>query len=342
MPEYLSALGIAGKDGTLKYRFEGSDAVGRLRAKTGTLENVSALSGYVQAVGGERFVFSVMVNDFPGRAGTVVRHIDALGAAVAATGTAAGPSAAVASMTQPRAVVGPLSELRSRMQTYRALAQKGERRSAAFLRTAWRSEADPAVRAVIADALYRLEPREAASAHVLLESALPSDDVYGRLRQAAQADGVDVPVLPALVELASAGNVDAAARLLEFVRAAGGDEAASAWLAEQLAVVATDAPQELVLALKGAPGAERDAAVDALVIGLVKAAQADAPLWPTLRAAQGSVDPTTAAFARGLESTLSQKIAAARAPTPVATPPAPDTPPAAPASSEPGQAAPGG
>ena len=43
MPEYLSALGIAGKDGTLKYRFEGSDAVGRLRAKTGTLENVSAL-----------------------------------------------------------------------------------------------------------------------------------------------------------------------------------------------------------------------------------------------------------------------------------------------------------
>ncbi|HET9450952.1 MAG TPA: D-alanyl-D-alanine carboxypeptidase/D-alanyl-D-alanine-endopeptidase, partial [Aggregicoccus sp.] len=48
-PEFLSSLGIAGKDGTLKYRFEGSDAVGRLRAKTGTLSNVSALSGYVQA-----------------------------------------------------------------------------------------------------------------------------------------------------------------------------------------------------------------------------------------------------------------------------------------------------
>lgn len=50
-PEYLSALAIAAKDGTLKYRFEGSEAVGRLRAKTGTLENVSALSGYVPSVG---------------------------------------------------------------------------------------------------------------------------------------------------------------------------------------------------------------------------------------------------------------------------------------------------
>ncbi|MHB8878582.1 MAG: D-alanyl-D-alanine carboxypeptidase/D-alanyl-D-alanine endopeptidase, partial [Myxococcaceae bacterium] len=37
-PEYLSSVGVAGKDGTLKYRFEGSEAVGRLRAKTGTLE----------------------------------------------------------------------------------------------------------------------------------------------------------------------------------------------------------------------------------------------------------------------------------------------------------------
>ncbi len=68
-PEYLSSVGIAGKDGTLRYRFEGSEAVGRLRAKTGTLENVSALSGYVQSVGGERFAFSVMVNDYPGRSG---------------------------------------------------------------------------------------------------------------------------------------------------------------------------------------------------------------------------------------------------------------------------------
>ena len=341
MPEYLSALGIAGKDGTLKYRFEGSDAVGRLRAKTGTLENVSALSGYVQAVGGERFVFSVMVNDFPGRASTVVRHIDALGAAVAATGTAAGPSAAVASMTQSKSVVGPFAELRSRMKTYVTLAQKGERRSVAFLRTAWRSETDPAVRAVIADALYQLEPREPSSAHMLLESAVATDDVYGRLRKAAEADGLDLPVLPSLVELASAGSVDAAARLFEFVRASESDAQSSAWLSEQLAIVATDAPQELLLALKSAPKADQDAAVDSLVQGLVKAAQPDAPLWPTLREAQGSPDPTTVAFAKELEATLSQKIAEARAPAPVVAAPAPADAPA-PIPIEPPEPTPGG
>src|SRR5262249_6196491 len=79
-PEYLSSVGIAGKDGTLRYRFEGSEAVGRLRAKTGTLENVSALSGYVQSVGGERFAFSVIVNDHAGRTAPVVQGIDAIGA----------------------------------------------------------------------------------------------------------------------------------------------------------------------------------------------------------------------------------------------------------------------
>jgi len=338
MPEYLSALGIAGKDGTLKYRFEGSDAVGRLRAKTGTLANVSALSGYVQAVGGERFVFSVMVNDFPGRAGTVVRHIDALGAAVAAYGTTAGPGAAVASMTQSKSVVGPFDELRSRMKTYISLAQKGERKSAPFLRTAWRSETDPALRAVIADTLYQLEPREASSAHMLIESALATDDVYGRLRKAAEADGLDMPVLPSLVELASAGSVDAAARLFELVRAAESDAKASEWLSEHLAVVATDAPRELLVALKASPQAEQDAAVDSLVRGLVKAAQPEAPLWPTLREAQGSPDPSMVSFARALEATLSQKIAEARAPAPVVTAPAPPSSPV----KEPAEPVPGG
>jgi D-alanyl-D-alanine carboxypeptidase/D-alanyl-D-alanine-endopeptidase (penicillin-binding protein 4) len=329
MPEYLSALGIAGKDGTLKYRFEGSDAVGRLRAKTGTLETVSALSGYVQAVGGERFVFSVMVNDFGGRAGTVVPHIDALGAALAASGSPGGPSAAIAALTPP-SVVGPFEELKARLDTYVGLAQKGDRRNVALLRIAWRSEKDPAVRAIIAHALYQSDPREGASVRMLLDSALSSEDVYGRIKKASREAGFDLPVLPSLVELAAAGNVEAAGRLFEFVRADAADERASAWLAEQLAVVATDAPQELLLALKAAPEAEREAAVDALVKGLLKAAQPDAPLWATLRQAQGAIDPSLAAFSKGLEVTLSQKIAQARAPTAAVTEvaPADSTPPA--------------
>lgn len=313
MPEFISSVGIAGKDGTLKYRFEGSDAVGRLRAKTGTLETVSALSGYVASVGGERFVFSIMVNDFSGRAGTVVPNIDALGAAVAASGSKGGPSAAVAALTPPT-VVGPFDELKARLQTYVGLAQKGEKRNAALLRTAWRSEKDPAVRAIIADALYQSDPREGANVRVLLDSALASEDVYGRIKKASMEAGFDLPVLPSLVELASAGNVDAAARLFEFVRVDASDERASAWLSEQLAVVATDAPEELLLALKSTPEADRAPVLDSLVRGMVKAAQPEAPLWGVLRQSQGAADPSMVAFARSLETTLSLKIAEAKAP----------------------------
>jgi D-alanyl-D-alanine carboxypeptidase/D-alanyl-D-alanine-endopeptidase (penicillin-binding protein 4) len=335
-PEYLSALAIAAKDGTLKYRFEGSEAVGRLRAKTGTLENVSALSGYVQAVGGERFVFSIMVNDFPGRASSVVQHIDALGAAVASLGSAQGPSAAVASMMRPPSVVTSQAELETRLKTYVAMGQKGDKRNAPFLRTAWRSEKDPAVRAVIADALILSDPKEPANVRIFLDSAVASDEVFGRLRDASKRAQLDVPVLPSLVELASSGHLEAASRLFEFVRFNASDELAAAFLAEQLAVVAHDAPMELLSALRTASEADRAAAIEALVTGLVKQSEADAPLWGALKTAQGSVEPAMASFAKGLEVQLSQRIAEAKAPKPpagpvvVPTPADPPTPPTAP------------
>jgi D-alanyl-D-alanine carboxypeptidase/D-alanyl-D-alanine-endopeptidase (penicillin-binding protein 4) len=46
-------------------RMMGTPAVGRLRVKTGTLNNASALSGYVEAAGGEQLAFSLIVNDPP-------------------------------------------------------------------------------------------------------------------------------------------------------------------------------------------------------------------------------------------------------------------------------------
>lgn len=313
MPEYLSALPIAGKDGTLKYRFEGSDAVWRLRAKTGTLENVSALSGYVQSTGGERFVFSIMVNDFPGRAGMVVQHIDALGAAIAASGSPGGPGQAVASMTQTPSVVGPFESLKSNMKLYVEFTQKADKRNASFLRTAWRSEKDPAVRALIAEALVQSDPKEPAHLRIFLDSALATDDVYGRLRKASLEAGFNLPVVPTVVELAAAGQPEAQGRLLEFVRASAGDETSWPLLAENLAVVANDAPAELLTAMKSSTEAERSTAVDALVMGMVKAAQPDAPFWQALKMAQGAQDLGMASFAKSLETTLSQRIAEAKA-----------------------------
>ncbi|MGA2384370.1 MAG: D-alanyl-D-alanine carboxypeptidase/D-alanyl-D-alanine-endopeptidase [Gemmatimonadales bacterium] len=58
---FWRSLPVAG-DG-LEGRMEDTPAEGRLRAKTGTLKNASALAGYVSAADGEELAFSIIVND---------------------------------------------------------------------------------------------------------------------------------------------------------------------------------------------------------------------------------------------------------------------------------------
>jgi D-alanyl-D-alanine carboxypeptidase/D-alanyl-D-alanine-endopeptidase (penicillin-binding protein 4) len=62
---WRNSLTIGGIDGTLRNRFKGTAAAGNIRGKTGTLDQVSALSGYLTTVGGEQLVVSVMVNGMP-------------------------------------------------------------------------------------------------------------------------------------------------------------------------------------------------------------------------------------------------------------------------------------
>ncbi len=336
-PEYLSSVGIAGKDGTLRYRFEGSEAVGRLRAKTGTLENVSALSGYVQSVGGERFAFSVLVNDFAGRTGPVVQGIDAIGAAVAAVGAPGGPDRAVATILETAALGAASSaEAKARIKTYLAVAQKADQRNLPFLRTAWRSERDPAVRAVLADSIYQTDPRDYLGSRALLDSFTAGDEVYGRLRQLARELDVELPCVGSLTSLAAEGNGEALTRLLELARASSGDPGAQRTVSGALADVARTAPDELLVALRGATSADRDAALVLLAKGVSEQQDADHPLWPAVRKLMASTDPSAAAFGRELDATLSQRMAAEKAPRVVqaggaAVPPAPAQPAAAPA-----------
>jgi D-alanyl-D-alanine carboxypeptidase/D-alanyl-D-alanine-endopeptidase (penicillin-binding protein 4) len=62
---YRDAQPVAGVDGTLRRRMRNTAAAGNLRAKTGTLSNVSGLSGYVTSAVGERLAFSMLVNHYP-------------------------------------------------------------------------------------------------------------------------------------------------------------------------------------------------------------------------------------------------------------------------------------
>jgi serine-type D-Ala-D-Ala carboxypeptidase/endopeptidase (penicillin-binding protein 4) len=59
---WYASLPIAGRDGTLSSRMNRGAARGRCHAKTGTLSNVSALSGYCEARSGDLYAFSILMN----------------------------------------------------------------------------------------------------------------------------------------------------------------------------------------------------------------------------------------------------------------------------------------
>ena len=61
---WLAALPLAGVDGSLEFRFRGTAAAGNVRAKTGSIENVRSLSGYLTTTAGRRLIFVLLCNNF--------------------------------------------------------------------------------------------------------------------------------------------------------------------------------------------------------------------------------------------------------------------------------------
>jgi D-alanyl-D-alanine carboxypeptidase/D-alanyl-D-alanine-endopeptidase (penicillin-binding protein 4) len=80
---YYDAFPIAGVDGTIRNRMKGTPAENNLRGKTGTIEFVRSLSGYVDTADGDRLVFSFLSNHFTTPVSEITRVQDAVGALLA-------------------------------------------------------------------------------------------------------------------------------------------------------------------------------------------------------------------------------------------------------------------
>jgi serine-type D-Ala-D-Ala carboxypeptidase/endopeptidase (penicillin-binding protein 4) len=62
---YCESFPVSGIDGTLAHRFLSGDVKGRIHAKTGSVEHVNTLAGYMDLPSGKRLAFSIMTNNHP-------------------------------------------------------------------------------------------------------------------------------------------------------------------------------------------------------------------------------------------------------------------------------------
>lgn len=79
---FFDSLPISGEDGTLASRFEKTHLAGRIHAKTGSIEHVDTLSGYMELPSGHRLAFSIMGNVNPMRPKERLRTVDAIAQAI--------------------------------------------------------------------------------------------------------------------------------------------------------------------------------------------------------------------------------------------------------------------
>lgn len=75
---FVTALPVAGVDGSLRERMQNTAAAGNVRAKTGTMSNIRSLAGYARTQDGEMLAFVAMVNNFEGTGATANQALDAI------------------------------------------------------------------------------------------------------------------------------------------------------------------------------------------------------------------------------------------------------------------------
>jgi D-alanyl-D-alanine carboxypeptidase/D-alanyl-D-alanine-endopeptidase (penicillin-binding protein 4) len=62
MPEYLASMSISGLDGTLSRRFRNTELIGTAHLKTGSMDHVTAIAGYLQSRSGRRLAVVAIQN----------------------------------------------------------------------------------------------------------------------------------------------------------------------------------------------------------------------------------------------------------------------------------------
>ncbi len=81
--EYIAALPVSGRDGTLQKRFQKPYQQDLVRAKTGTMTGVVSLSGYLYTANAHTLAFAIFINNLPGTSLAVSGRyrylVDALG-----------------------------------------------------------------------------------------------------------------------------------------------------------------------------------------------------------------------------------------------------------------------
>src|SRR5690606_27113266 len=61
-PEFIASLSLGGQDGTTRRRFEATPRESVLHLKTGRLDHVSAVAGYLHAASGKTYAVAVVMN----------------------------------------------------------------------------------------------------------------------------------------------------------------------------------------------------------------------------------------------------------------------------------------
>ncbi|MGF1461261.1 MAG: D-alanyl-D-alanine carboxypeptidase [Leptolyngbyaceae cyanobacterium] len=73
---FYQSLPVGGVNGTLRNRFKDTPAYGKVHAKTGTLNGVRALSGYLETDGYGTVIFSIVINQAGQSGGVMLAAID--------------------------------------------------------------------------------------------------------------------------------------------------------------------------------------------------------------------------------------------------------------------------